>query len=363
MDLTRRERLERCYRHEEVDRPAVFARGALGKTDPSYAEMAAYVAEHSELKDHWPTGSLVAACEVERRVEPHSDDFQRLVETLRTPKGDLQRTRLASLKKKPGLHETFLLKDREDADKYLSLPMPEIGGDVSGFFDKVRQMGDRGIVSPSAPTMNPGGFVAELFGSETFAMMTITDRDILHALCERQMNIILSAFRCAIEQGAAPFFAMSGEEYILPPLHGPKDFEDFNLRYDKPILDLVHNAGGRMHIHCHGPIRKVIHHFAAMGVDVLHPFEAPPMGDITPAQIKEAARGRMTVEGNIQIADMYEKTPDDIRGQVEALIRECFDDRRGLILCATASPYIYGEGETCFPQYKAMIDATLEWEP
>jgi len=39
-----------------------------------------------------------------------------------------------------------------------------------------------------------------------------------------------------------------------------------------------------VHVHCHGSIRKVFHGFVDMGADVLHPFELPPMGDITAAQ-------------------------------------------------------------------------------
>lgn len=93
------------------------------------------------------------------------------------------------------------------------------------------------------------------------------------------------------------------------------------MRYDKPIVDLVHDAGGRMHIHCHGSIRSVLPAFLDMGVDVLHPFEAPPHGDIQPGVAKEMVRGRMCLEGNIQIADMYEQSPENIRAQVSALIR------------------------------------------
>ncbi len=83
------------------------------------------------------------------------------------------------------------------------------------------------------------------------------------------------------------------------------------------------------------------------------------MGDITPAQAKALARGRICLEGNLQIAHMYEHTPEDVREQTEDLIRTCFDDRRGLIVCPTASPYIYGAGEHAFPMFKAMIDAVL----
>ncbi len=36
---------------------------------------------------------------------------------------------------------------------------------------------------------------------------------------------------------------MLGEEYLVPPLHGPEDFDDFNVRYDAPISARIHDAG------------------------------------------------------------------------------------------------------------------------
>ena len=45
--------------------------------------------------------------------------------------------------------------------------------------------------------------------------------------------------------------------------------------------------------------------------------------------------------------------------QTRALVETCFDDRRDLILCPTASPWIRGRGHDCFPQFKAMIDTVV----
>ena len=141
----------------------------------------------------------------------------------------------------------------------------------------------------------------------------------------------------------------------------PEDFQDFIVKYEKPITDLIHGSGGYIHIYCHGSIKKVFGGFVEMGVNVLHPFEAPQMGDITPSEAKEMARGQVCLEGNIQIDRMYEATPDEVRQETEALIEAVFNDHKGLIVSPTASPYIRGRGEDCFPQYKAMIDAVLEW--
>jgi len=361
--MTRRERLRRCYWYEELDRPGVYSRTGFPRNDPTYDRIKAYLGEHSELKGGWGTRSVETShYDIETRMEPVSEAWERHVSTLHTPAGDLVSARRVSLKGQPGLQEKSYINSREDAETYLSLPMPTLGGEVSPFFEAVEQMGDRGIVEVGLG-LNPGGYAAVLCGSESFAMMSLTDRDILHALCEREMNIVINRLKYALARGVGPYFNMLGEEYIAPPLHSPKDFNDFNVRYNKPIFDVVHEAGGRVHTHCHGSIKKVFQGFLDMGTDVLHPFEAPPLGDITPAEAKALARGRICLEGNIQIADMYEKSPENVRHQTEALIEACFDDRRGLIVCPTASPYIRGKGEEAFPVFKAMVDAVLEWKP
>jgi len=359
--MNRRERLRRCYANEELDRPGVYSRTGFPGNDPTYDKLKAYLQAHSELKISW-SGIRQTSYPTESYREPHSEAFQRRVTILHTPKGDLQCSQLVSLKGQPGLAETYFIKTREDAEKYLSLPLPEIRGvDVSSFLAAKERTGDAGIVDVNVGR-SPGGFVSTLFGTDNFAMMSVTDRDIIHALCERQVNIPLSRLKALLDNGISPFFSMAGQEYIVPPLHGPIDFDDFIVKYDKPIIDMLHDAGGYIHIHCHASVKKVFQGFLDMEVDVLHPFEAPPMGDITPSEAKELARDRMCLEGNIQIDRMYEATPDEVRQETEALIQTVFDDHKGLIVSPTASPYIRGRGEDCFPQYKAMIDAVLEWD-
>ncbi len=360
MHMTPRERISRCFFHRETDRPAVYSRTGFPPDDPSYDRLRDYLHEHTELKARWPGRQFELYYPAETRTEYHSEDFERRIDILHTPQGDLQRSFLSSRKGLPGLHESYFVNCAEDAVKYLSLPQPEVRGDVSSFFEADAEIGDRGIAVAELG-FNPGGFVAELCGSETFAVMSVTDRDVLHRLCERQMKIMLKTVKFLLDGGVGPFFSMLGEEYIVPPLHGPADFNDFNTRYDKPIIDMIHDAGGRVHIHAHGSIKQVMQGFIDMGVDVLHPFEPPPQGNILAREAKELVRGRICIEGNLQINRMYESSPDQIREETLQLIVDAFDDRRGLIVSPTASPYIRGRGEECFPQYKAMIDAVRDF--
>ncbi|MEK7412918.1 MAG: uroporphyrinogen decarboxylase family protein [Planctomycetota bacterium] len=356
--MTPRERLTRCYFHQPTDRPAVYTRTGFPGNDPTYDRLKAYLSAHTELKLGWSIRRLESEYPVERSVTAYSDDFERVTEILYTPRGELRRTHLESLKGQPGLHETYFINGPEEAERFLSLPAPQIGGDTSPFFAAVKKLGDQGIVEV-ALGLNPGGSVAELCGSTNFALLSVSDRDLIHQLCAQQMEIMLQRVRFAVALGLGPFFSMLGQEYIVPPLHGPKDFRDFNTKYDKPIIDCIHEAGGRVHVHSHGSIKRVFQGFLDMGVDVLHPFEPPPQGDILAREAKKLARGRMCLEGNIQIHRMYEASPEDVQQETERLIADAFDDHQGLIVCPTASPYIHGKGEECFPQFKAMIDAVL----
>ncbi len=54
-ELTRRERLTRCYFHQEQDRPCVYVRTAFPPDDPGYDRLKAYMAAHTELKAFWDT--------------------------------------------------------------------------------------------------------------------------------------------------------------------------------------------------------------------------------------------------------------------------------------------------------------------
>lgn len=357
--MTRRERLRRCYFNEELDRPAVYSRAAFPANDSTYDGLKQYLERNTELKVGWSGCQFESAYSMDVQTEAHSEDFERRIETLQTPAGPLQRSSLISLKGQPGLHERYFVNNADDAEKYLSLPLPEFRGSPSSFHAAEANLGDAGIVDVGIG-MNPGGFVVELCGSETFAMMSVTDRDVLHALCERQMDIMIRRVNFLLGSGVGPYFSMVGEEYIVPPLHGPRDFYDFNVNYDQPIVDQIHQAGGRIHVHSHGSVKSVFQGFVDMGVDVLHPFEPPPQGDIHASEAKAFARGKMCLEGNIQIHRMYEATAEEIREETENLIRDAFDDGKGLIVCPTASPYIRGKGHDCYPQYKAMIDVVLD---
>ena len=122
-------------------------------------------------------------------IEHYSQEFERHKTILHTPKGNLFAAYLKGLKNQPGLQETYFLKTNKDIEKFLSLPLPKICGDVSSFSKIKERIGNRGIVYCGLG-LNPGGYVVNLFGSEQFAIATIEEREMIHLLLKRRTKIM-----------------------------------------------------------------------------------------------------------------------------------------------------------------------------
>ncbi len=327
-------------------------------SDPAYAELKRLTLERTDLKVSWDARSQIQPLPTRSWIEPVDERFDRRVTVLPTPRGDLIRRDFVGRWGQPGYCEEHFLKGIEDCERYLSLPMPAVGGDGASFRAAERAMGDRGIVVAEFGN-NPAGAVVELLGSELFAFLCMDARDMVHRLIEREYRLQCALAHHLVSQRVGPCFGFSGEEYITPPLHGRADFFEFNVAYDRRVSEVLRAAGGRIHVHCHGSIASVLDGFIELGADVIHPFEAPPMGNVTPRQAKEALRGRVALEGNIQIADLYTAHPAEIRlagprprpGRVR---RPNGIDRLPHRFSLPAR-----DGALCLENYRAMVDEVL----
>ncbi|HUT33096.1 MAG TPA: uroporphyrinogen decarboxylase family protein [Planctomycetota bacterium] len=357
--MTSRQRLDAAYRCQPTDRVPIFVRGVSDTRPPhdSYAPLRKLVCETCDLKWGWSTAEVFPAPPTTRRVEPYDDDFDLVTTVMPTPRGELTHQRLVGRKGQPGMTRKHWLAGRDDALRYMSLPPPEPTTDAAGFFALRDQVGERGIVEAHLAAMNPGGHVAELFGSEAFAFLSIEDRGLVHELLEHVAQRALRAIDWLLARDVGPYFAVSGQEFVAPPLHGPRDFWDFNVRYDKRLFARVRDAGGLVHVHCHGSLKGLLGGFVEAGANVLHPVEAPPMGNVAAAEAKAVLRGKVCIEGNVQVGDLFTLPPAEIERQVEALIRDA--GPTGLIVAPTASPYAPVATRRMLANYKRMVRAAL----
>ena len=295
---------------------------------------------------------------ISRGVVERGDDFELHQTVIETPRGDLVARNTVSTQGHPGLEAKFYVENRDDLERFLSIPYEPLRPDVGGFLATQSSLGERGILL--ARLGGPALSVHELLGSELLAIWSIEERDTIHQLLELFTRRTCDLVKYLVGQGVGPFFGFAGQELIAPPLHSPKDFYEFGVAYDKRIFDLIHDAGGLVHVHCHGSIRECIEGFAEMGADCLHPIEAPPLGNIALAEAKARIGDRVCLQGNIQIGDLYTLSADQVRELTIAAIRDA-GAGGGFILCPTASPYMPTLTDQVRDNYLAMIETAWEW--
>jgi len=339
--MTGKERLLSIYQGKSPDRPAVRLWGLMPGQKllhPAYEPVYRAAMEHTDLildarsafDIHW---GVHRDDMLEVNTVRVNDEWVDIETVAHTPAGIMKGTYRESTLGNPGYIREHMLKEPEDIRKVLSIPYEPFTFSAAEYLEKERSAGDNGIVVFILDHAFYG--LHRLAGSENLAVWGIDNRDILleavHAFVERIKGQILEV----IKAGLRPVFGWVGPEVCIPPLMRMKDFEDFIFNVDKPLIDLIHEAGGYVWVHCHGRMRSVLERFLAMGVDVMNPIEPPPMGDITLEDAFTLTEDRMGLEGNIEIHDLMSASGE----QLEQIISEAIGvggNGRRFILCPTS---------------------------
>ncbi len=355
-------------RRQQPDRVPIFVRGVAAhdsgwaaSRDPSYAPVIAAVREHGDLRTSIGIGGgmFLTGADV-----PVSDERQaagewvRITTTYHTPRGALVSKRWESLEGHPGMTGEFPVKTEQDALRALSVPYEPLRPETDGYLALVQTMGERGLVLISF--MDPIAFAHNLLGSSLLAEWSITNRELVTRLVRvgaERLQGILGRW-LADRRINQPVFATSGHEFAGPPLLSPRDFHEFCTAAEKPLTRMIHERGGLLHIHCHGPMNAIIEEFVELGADCLHPLEAPPMGDLPLAEAKRRVGRDLCLEGNIQIGDLLTMETAQFTTMVAQAMRDGMPGG-GFILAPTASPYTPVLPDRARDNYLAMIETAL----
>jgi len=327
----------------------------FGKTDPSYRPLIDYVNQHGDVVVQWPVPPV-----------PNPADDGKLTETvLPTPKGDLKMARQLSVEHGTAWTREYLIENQDDAEKWLSrsLQAPPAQPDVSSLRTLREQWGEAAVIRMGFGSAFAA--VQSLVPMETFYTWCFTERRLIERLVARaheenlaRQEALLAAFEAG---GARPDFMWhNGMEMCVSPYLPPSYFRDFIVRYDGEVLRRFREAGLPVMIHCHGRLRDVIDMILGMEPAALHPFEAPPLGDMTAAESKAAVRGAVCIVGNIQLHDVYRSTPTQIRDMTRRLIDDAAEGG-GLIATTTAQFNARQIEPQHVANYVAFVETVLEY--
>ncbi|MDD4126023.1 MAG: uroporphyrinogen decarboxylase family protein [Eubacteriales bacterium] len=342
MKLTSHDRIMRIFQNKELDRPALKLWGA---TDDPYLLHPAYrpVRELAgRISDLFIGYSLPFNIYCGQKSEGQAESF--ITDTddptfkdnhivFHTPKGDLHGVERISTVGEPSYTTEHMIKEPEDIEKLLSMEYEPFDFKADGFFQRQRQIGDRGVVLVNL--YHAGYSLQCLIGSENMAFFSIDCRDKLERAIGVFSDRIREFVKSVTASGIRAPFQWVGPEVFIPPLMSPRDFTDFIYKYDKPLCDDIHNAGGYVWVHSHGKVANFIEQYIAMGVDVLNPLEPPKNGDINLESIIDKYSNRIGWEGNIEIQEIIQAKPERLKDLIHACVSAGNKSGR-FILCPSA---------------------------
>lgn len=271
---------------------------------------------------------------VRAREEEGEDDGPTYTRyTVDTPKGCLTSMEAVT----PGVDSVWmiepLIKNAEDARKMMSVPYRFDQPDLTGFLAARDRLGDRGVAVLSLSS--PLAMVSRMMDFQMFLEWTITERPLIDRMIQMAQERIAERLRYALQGGAGPIVRFSGCEQATPPLMSNRFFEEFIVKYESPLWRMVREAGRILSVHCHGKVGTVIDRFVDLGAQLLDPVEPPPQGDIEIGEAKRrAARGPMTLLGNIELSMLGSCSEDQVEHEVRKAI--CEGGRKYFILGASA---------------------------
>ncbi len=223
--------------------------------------------------------------------------------------------------------------------------------------DRPAEFAERGISMLRVAT--PMVCIAAMMSREMFLELCITHLPLLRELTELCMQRTLATMDVVLASGQVDYLWMGGCEWLTPPMASPKTYEALVQPFEEPIIAAAHEAGAVAHVHCHGNIRDTLGMVIARGADMFEPCEPPPDGDMTFAEAKQVAAGRLTLGGNIEARVL--ECEDE--AAVEQACRAAFEGgKERMILQTTAGPYTAMTPQV-LANYHRMIDVWDELSP
>ncbi len=375
--MTGRQRLEALLAGKPTDRISVNIRGVRpwddkwrSRQDESYRPLIQAVAEHCDYVA--PIGFESGICynltpmasrrQWQEPSKEHPGVMMHYTE-IDAPGGPLRR--VVAVHQDVGIPMTaeHFVKTADEVERLLAIPWQPPRPDVQPIIDLDAHIGQRGIVMLGLGS-DPIGELYFLLGSEIMAFWSVERRDLLHHMLQeflrRRLDLIDYLQSTGLTRRVPLLMGHVGAEAAVPPLHSPADFRDFCLRYDKPMHEAIHACGSFVHVHCHGSIRLLIDDFIEVGADMLHPVEAPPMGDTPLQEALQRLGPHMIIEGNVQISDLMDEPTQDFRRRMEEVV----DTANAAVsshgarfsLCPTASPYALKLAPQTLENYLALIE-------
>ena len=215
---------------------------------------------------------------------------------------------------KPILDSLAKVADLEVPDPYVTFPMSEI---LKATRILAREIGDKAWICARAD-QGPMDLAAQLRGITEFMMdLAVGEQaDLIHALLDYSRRVATRYAYALIECGGRS--TSIGEPMAGPAMISPRHYRRYPWAYEQRMVHELKEHGIILHLHICGNTERITDDFIATGAQVLevdHKTDA--------AGLKEAARGKTCLLGNVDTNLLALGTPEEVDAACRELIERC----------------------------------------
>jgi hypothetical protein len=342
-------------------------------TDPRHRRLAERVFEHVPFRVLVPSRVnrmlVTPPGRIHERQETLPNGRTRVLGTIDTPLGELRYVNERDPVSQTGWHAEYPVKDRSDIEKIASVPWTPPDASPLPAVDDVAA-GSEGAAATDSEAFRRRGIletrisspfvcVAGMMKFEMFLELCATDLSLIEELTDICRRRVLDFLTAVLRRPDIDCVWIGGSEWLTPPMASPKLYDALVQDQERELIKTVHaRSDAVVHIHCHGQVREALPKMIERGGDYTEPVEPPPDGDLTMAEAKERAAGRITLGGNVECRILANGT----EAEVEAAVRAAFEGGRGrFVLRPTERPSRLDERE--LRNLTGLIDVWEELSP
>lgn len=294
--------------------------------DPRRREIAQCVFEHVAYRLSIPSYTnrylMTPAQRIHSEISVLDNGFEETRGVIDTPKGDLT----FATHRDPISNTTWTLeypvKTLDDIDRIAAIPWELPVGLAPPTANRPPGFLDRGILDTRISS--PFVCVAGMMTYEWFLELTITEPGLIEELtdiCRQRTEAVLDVLFAA---PGIEYLWIGGSEWVTPPMASPRTYDWLVQDQEASVIGHARrrataiNQDLVVHVHCHGHVHHALERTISRGADYTEPVEPPPDGDITMAEAKALAAGRITLGGNIECRLLCNGAPADIDAALEA---------------------------------------------
>lgn len=366
-----RERLLGAMRGEKTDRVPLSMYGFNPRSrdqiekiaDPLNRKITERIMDEMIFRIDTPTGTNRFLVTPPQRIKSEHKNLpngnRRTFGTIDTPLGELTFVNEFDPQVGTSWGVKYPVETEEDIKKIASVPW-ELPPNLAPIKSDVLpdDLTERGVLSTA--TSSPFVCVAGLMEYELFLEWCGMDLDLMIELTEICRQRILDCLSVVLSKPGIEYVWIGGSEWVTPPMTSPMTYDALVQEQERSLIQYIHeNSNAVVHVHCHGYVRHAIQRTIERGAEFTEPVEPPPDGDITMAEAKELAAGRITLGGNVETRVLYNESED----ATEEAVRAAFEGGKERFVLGTSAGPSPRMTEQEFKNYMRLIDVWEELSP